>query len=366
MKKLVAAAMMLCLLLTGCTDWMDGSYHSTAPYVDENAQPAQQAVTVANYTQLRQALVELIASGRESGILSASGVNESFFQKNLPSVIRYVMAQDPIGNFAVEEITYELGTNGGVQAASVSISYNRNHAQIRRMSTRQDTQAALEDITAALADCAESIVLRVKAYSFLDIPQYLQDYADANPRLVMEMPQITVNTYPDSGADRVLEIVFTYQTSRDTLRAMKSYVQPVMDAAEMYVGGDTEQATKYLQLYTFLMSRFPCVERTSITPAYSILRYGVGDSKAFAQVYAAMCREAGLECLMVSGTYNGEARVWNMICVDGTFAHLDLLLSRASEYRTCSDEEMEGYVWDYSAYPQCAAPVSAEPAEPGV
>ncbi len=363
MKKL-ALATALCLLLTGCTGWMDGSYHSTSPYVDENAPPVQQSVTVANYNQLRQALVSLVSSGRESGILSGSGVDEEFFQTNLPRVIRHVLSQDPIGSYAVEDITYELGTSGGVPAASVSIIYNRNHAQIRRMPVFEDTQAALESITAALADCAESTVLRVENYSPMDIQQYLQDYADANPRQVMEMPQITVNTYPQSGVNRVLEVVFTYQTSRDTLRSMKSYVKPVMDAANMYVGGDTEEGTKYLQLYTYLMSRFPCVERTSITPAYSILRYGVGDSKAFAQVYAAMCREAGLECLVVSGTCNGEARFWNMICVDGTYAHLDLLSSQASQYRTCTDAQMEGYVWDYSAYPVCTAPEIPETTVP--
>lgn len=364
LKKLAAAMAVLCLVLTGCTGWMDGSYHSTSPYEDESTQNVQQSVTVSDYVQLRQALEGLVEAGRENGILTGDGVDEDFFQLTMPTVISYVLTRNPIGNYAVEDITYELGTNGGIQAASVSITYNRNHTQIRRMQTRQDMQSALENITVAMTDFDESIVLRVENYSAVDIQQYLQDYADINPRQVMEMPQLTVNTYPDSGSDRVLEVVFTYQTSRDTLRTMKNYVSPVFEAAKMYVGGDTEAGIKYVQLYTFLMERFPCVEQTSITPAYSLLRYGVGDSKAFAQVYAAMCREAGLECLVVSGTCKGEARFWNLISMDGGYAHLDLLACQAEEeYHVCTDGQMTDYVWDYSAYPVCEGRKEPEPPE---
>jgi len=355
-KKLVLI-ILLCVMLTGCTAWMDGSYHSTSPYVDGRTEPVQQFVTVANAVQLRVALESLVESGRESGILRGNGVDEEFFLNTLPEAIDYVLTQNPIGDYAVEDISYELGTSGGDQAASVSITYNRNHTQIRRMQTRGDMRQAGEDIQEALADCAESIVLRVRNYSETDIWQLLQDYADKNPRVVMEMPQLTVNTYPSTGTDRVVEVIFTYQTSRESLRTMKSYVTPVFDAAKMYVGGDTEPAIKYAQLYIFLMERFPCVEQTSITPTYSLLRYGVGDSKAFAQVYAAMCRDAGLECFVVSGTCKGEARFWNMICSDGVYAHLDLLACQAvEEYRVCTDAQMGDYVWDYEAYPQCIEP----------
>ena len=366
MKKLAAAILVLCLLLTGCTGWMDGNYHSTSVYQDESAQPVQQSVTVSDYVQLRQALESLVEAGRESCILSGNGVDEDFFQVNLPAVTGYVMSRNPIGNYAVEDITYELGTSGGNQAASVSITYNRNHTQIRRMKTREDSESALEDITLAMTNFDESIVLRVKNYSQIDIQQYLQDYAEENPRQVMEMPQITVNTYPDSGADRVLEVVFAYQTSRENLRTMKNYVSPVFEAAKMYVGGDTEAGIKYAQLYTFLMERFPCVEQTSITPAYSLLRYGVGDSKAFAQVYAAMCRDAGLECLVVAGTCSGEARFWNMIQTEDGYAHLDLLACQErEEYSVCTDEQMKDYVWDYSAYPVCVGRQEPDLPAPG-
>ena len=87
------------------------------------------------------------------------------------------------------------------------------------------------------------------------------------------------------------------------------------------------------------------------------MQHGVGDSKAFDTVYAAMCRQVGLECTVISGTRYGEARCWNMLTVDGTAYHVDLLnCSRIGSFQANSASQMYGYVWDYSAY--------ASPAEP--
>ena len=151
-----------------------------------------------------------------------------------------------------------------------------------------------------------------------------------------------------------MELQFVYQTNRDSLRQMQSQVKRVFEAAELYVIGDGAQRQKYSQLYAFLMERFDYQLETSITPAYSLLHHGVGDSRAFATVYAAMCRLAGLECMVVTGTCSGEPRVWNIIREGDTYQHVDLLrCNEQGRFREWSDAEMEGYVWDYSSYPQC-------------
>jgi transglutaminase-like putative cysteine protease len=100
------------------------------------------------------------------------------------------------------------------------------------------------------------------------------------------------------------------------------------------------------------MERFDYKIETSNTPAYSLLRYGVGDSKAFATVYSAMCRNAGLECQVVSGTRSGEAWYWNYILIDDIYYHVDLLADNESDaFYAMRSEDMIGYVWDYSVYP---------------
>ena len=112
------------------------------------------------------------------------------------------------------------------------------------------------------------------------------------------------------------------------------------------------------------MERFDYQIETSITPSYSLLCHGVGDSRSFATIYAAMCRRANVECQVVSGTKNGDAWYWNLICENGIYYHVDLLESSAAGYlRKLSDAQMDGYVWDYSAYPP-ADGITVSPEEP--
>jgi len=151
----------------------------------------------------------------------------------------------------------------------------------------------------------------------------------------------------------VIELSFTYQTSRETLRTMQAYVQPVFRAANLNVSAEEEELTKFNRMYAFLMERSDYRQETSITPSYSLLRHGVGDSKAFAVVYGAMCRDAGLDCQIVTGTRDGEPRTWNIVCVDGIYYYVDLLNSlNAGRLQLLIDDNMRGYVWDYSAYPE--------------
>jgi transglutaminase/protease-like cytokinesis protein 3 len=276
----------------------------------------------------------------------------------------YVKGSDPIGAYAVEEITYDLGISSGQMALAVDIQYIHNRTDIRRIVDCSGMDAARACIAKTLNNCEAGIVLRVRNYEETDITQLVQDYADEYPEYVMEQPQVTVNTYPEQGTDRVLELKFSYQTSREALREMQSRVHPLFSAAKLYVTGENAPGEKYAQLYAFLMERTTYEVQTSITPAYSLLHHSVGDSKAFAVVYAAMCRWAGLECMVISGTKDGDARFWNIICQDNVYYHLDLLQANSEGKFVChSDAEMQNYVWDYSAYPPCGIqPEATQPA----
>ena len=143
---------------------------------------------------------------------------------------------------------------------------------------------------------------------------------------------------------------------------MQTQVRKVFDSAVLYVSGDGEDREKYAQLYSFLMERYDYKIETSITPSYSLLRHGVGDCKTFAVVYAAMCRLSGLECLVVSGTRAGEAWYWNIVRDGQRYFHVDLLRSaQVGKFVELTDGQMEGYVWDYSRFPECSADASEPP-----
>jgi len=355
MKQRTAAPIVaLALLLSGCTGWLDGSYVSVKPHLEQTGWQEQQIVSVSNDQQIRSALSEMVESGAESGMLSVEEMDSAYVPSSMNLSIEYIMKNHPICAYAVEEITYELGTSGGVSAVAVQIQYIHGRSEIRRIKQVQGMEEAKELVGTTLQQLGSSVVMRVEDYEDMDFAQAVRDYADTNPAYVMEVPQVTANVYPEMGTVRVVELLLAYQTSAESLRSMQSYVQPVFSSAALYVSGEGEERVKFSQLYSFLMERNTYKVETSITPVYSLLRHGVGDSKAFAVVYAAMCRRAGLDCQTVSGTRRGEPWFWNIVCEDGIYYHVDLLQSHsAGTYRTLTDGEMAGYVWDYSAYPAC-------------
>jgi hypothetical protein len=217
-------------------------------------------------------------------------------------------------------------------------------------------------LAAALGGMETELVFYMEGYQNTDFAQMVESYARENPNEVVEIPRVGVSLYPDSGENRVVELSFSYQTDRDSLRIMQSHVQQIFESAKLYVSGVEEDEVVLSRLYVFLtggidVNRILGQNRdSSITPAYSLLRYGIGDSKAFATVYAAMCRQVGLECITVSGTRNGDAWFWNIVKDGERYAHVDLLRCAAAGYfQLRSDAQMDGYVWDYLAYPACGA-----------
>lgn len=350
-RSLAIMAGILCLLLCGCS-WMDGSYLSITPHQEQNSGIQGKDRAASNYLELRNALVDMVDGGVESAVINVAGYPQDLVDEGITNAVLYSKERYPLGAYAVDDISYEIGTGGGQPAISVNISYIHGRSEIRKIENASDMAAVREHVTNALNNCNDTVVVWVKAYEATDLVQTVEDYAKENPDIVMEMPQVAVGIYPDAGSSRILEVKFTYETSRESLRQMQQQVRRIFASAQLYITSDAENAQKYAQLYTFLMERFDYEVQTSITPAYSLLSHGVGDGETFATVYAAMCRQAGLSCQPVSGTKDGQSWHWNIIREDDTNYHVDLLrCSELGQFQLLTDDQMEGYVWDYTAYP---------------
>lgn len=364
MKRILLLTMALCLLLSGCANFLDSNYHNVTPNEEENSQTEEQIVSVSKFSQLCSTIADMVEEGREIGIISVAKYDQNRVAEDTAAAISQVMTTNPICSYAVEDIQFELGTSGAQPAIAVTIRYLHGRAEILRIPHLEDREQMEKVMAQAMDSCESGIVLYVENYEDVDYDQWVSYYATANPDKVMEVPDVTANIYPDEGKQRVVELKFTYQNSRDALQTMQSKVSSLFSAAVIYAGRDAEQTERFFKLYSFLMGLFQNYQyEISITPSYSLLQHGVGDSKAFATVYAAMCGKAGLECTVVTGTRAGEPWYWNIVCCDGVYYHVDLLISHQSDNLSfLTDEEMTGYVWDYSAYPMCGV-VEPEPTE---
>lgn len=350
-RRLIVLFLILSLLLSGCA-WLDGSYVHVTPHQEGGGEDQGEALSADTYSELIGILVDMVAAGKDGSVIYVGEYTGDALSRGLKAAGEYIRYSDPIGAYSVEDIAFEQGASSGKPAVAVSIEYRHTPTEIKRILRVADMEAAAASILKALQNCDSRLVMLIARYRQTDFDQLVQDLAMSYPEVVMEMPQ-TVETVYGQGSARVVELSFTYENSRDNLRQMQSQVRPVFDSAVLYVSGEGADSQKFGQLYAFLMERFEYKQETSITPAYSLLRHGVGDSRAFATVYAAMCRMAGLDCVIVTGTRQREPWTWNLVWDSGNVYHVDLLACNAAgAYRERTDEEMQGYVWDYSAYPE--------------
>ncbi len=330
MKRGLVCMALLCAMLLGGCSMMSGSYHSVTPHHEQLSGVQSDNLSAATYAELRNLLSDLVETGTESAVIYVPEYDQADLERGMKDAVRYISDILPLGAYAIDKVEYEIGTSAGQPAILVNISYLHGRSELRRIKQAANMEAAKIIIMKALADCDDSIVVYVDKYSNVDLVQLVEDYAVANPDVVMEIPQVAIGAYPEQGSRRVLELKFTYQTSRDTLRNMQTQVERVFASAALYINQNADEEQKYTQLYTFLTERFDYHLETSITPSYSLLCHGVGDARTFAMVYAEMCRSAGLSCKVVSGTRSGEAWCWNLICVEDVYYHVDLLSSSAA------------------------------------
>ncbi len=358
-RRLIGLFLGMALLLTGC-GWPDGSYHSVTPHREQSGSLRTENLTVSNYRELLDAMEALVSKGTETSIINAVNYESDLLEVHLTNATRHIRQVYPVGAYAVESLHYEVGSNAGKTAIALNFTYRHSPTEIRTIKKARNVEAVRKRIEETLDAFDTVLVIQMTNYEFVDVTQMVQTYALENPQKVMEIPQVTSEIH-GVGASRVLELMFSYQTGRDALRTMQAQVQPVFASAGLYVSGEGSEGQKFSQLYAFLMERFDYTVETSITPAYSLLRHGVGDSRAFATVYAAMCRAAGLECILVTGTRSGEPWSWNIIRQDDLYWHVDLLrCNETGKFVKLPDGKMTGYVWDYSAYPACEHPNDVE------
>ena len=195
-KASLAALVALCLLLSGCTGWMNGSYSSVHPFTDRGQQNNEQIVSVSSYSQLRETLADLVERSGESMLLNVQKLDQTRLAEDMQKAVSYVLENTPIGAYAVESITYEQGTRAGQDVLFVTAEYNHNRPEILRMKRARSMEDVKKIVSTTMDQCEARVVLVAENYFNLDLAQFVKNYAVENPDIIMEVPQVTVNMYP--------------------------------------------------------------------------------------------------------------------------------------------------------------------------
>jgi len=333
---------------------LEGSYESSAPHADQLTTAEDSSVIrVENYRELVSAVLYLVSQGREEGTIQLYNYTGEV-DADLTAACLEVATEDPLGAYCVDYIKHEYTRVVSYYQATVTICYRRTMEQVRSMVNVTGTRAIRSELQEALTQFAPEVVLRV-AY-FAEDEESLaalvrQAYYDT-PAAALGMPRINVSLYPDSGSQRVVEILLTYPEGEQDLRARSYELSETAEAiaAEYWTLPEEDVARAAAQALEARVVYDP----EGPSNAYDALAEGKANSEGLALTYALLCGGAYVgssgECEVIEGVVRddqgGEApRFWNAVTFSGT-ERLYLDPTR-EKYALYTAEELfdQGYRW---------------------
>lgn len=386
-KRALTALLAALLLLTGC-GLVRNSYVTVYEHRDpyaykeepttesetEQVEPTLQ--TASNYYAILSILRGFVSDGIEHGQFLIENYRGDL-EQDLQNVFHALKTEDPIGAYAIDYIDYFRTWKGSVCVVTVDAVYRRSTSEIEAIRPVRGNERAMAIIRETLDQLGTSVTLQISGYQEEDLVSSIHRYCLEHPNIIVQMPEISVSIYPETGNVRVVELHFIYDTDRDTLRGMQNEVESVLNSADRYARYAPEELTRLTLVFSYLTSRFPYTEDETDGSVYRLLCEGVGNSESFASITAYLCQRIGVSCIFVEGTrtvsvvdesgvlQSEEAPyVWNIVCLDGQYYHIDLQADALAGNETCTlliDEEMNGYFWNRDAYPTCSG-AETEPA----
>lgn len=369
MKRLLALAA-LCLLLesmSGC-GWIQNEYRVVSehkePSVQTEAETEPPIPTASDTNSLINVILEFVYEGSAQNRIDVTSFSGDVRQDIATAMVR--LAVEPVYAYAVDYTDYEVVEEDGGVYLKINMVYRRSAEEIAAILNVRNMDRAKTLICAALNDFDVAITMKIAGFSNIDYAAYVRQYCLENPCRVVEIPEVTVAVYPDSGPTRIVEMHFGYENSRDDMRSMLQNVSTVCASAGDYVQTADDDMQRLERLCEYLITRneYQPAE-TVLAPAFDLLCQGLASDAGFASVLYDTARRVDLECYLVSGTKDGQPCYWNIVNVDGKYRHIDLMAQwQADEAapKLYADADMAGYQWDTTAYPTCVS--DAAPVEP--
>ena len=370
-KRLFALCLCLSLSLTGCAAMLERDYLSVTPHARlPAAADDSTTVWVETYPELVDAIFSLVSEHRESGVIRLRNWKGNVRQ-NLSDACDEVSHDDPLGAYAVDRIKPEFVRIATYYEATVSIDYRRTAEQVASVNTVAGSGAIRGELRDALTSFVPETAFRVNYFDQAQGDDYIprlirQAYYDS-PAAALGLPEAVVNLYPESGQQRVVEVLFTYPEEPELLReksqALTSAAQVLVDPYRTGLRNSALIPVLYraLREHTGLGEAQDAplpAPSVSGSTAYAALVEGQADSEGLALAYKLLCDLAGVECTVVDGTLEGTPRFWTIVTVEqNVHRHVDP--SRA-EGLLLTDTQMSesGFVWDTQEYPSCGGSLS--------
>ncbi|UOO36995.1 hypothetical protein IZU99_06880 [Oscillospiraceae bacterium CM] len=375
---------LLSLLLTGalltaavgCASILNGQTSSVTRSVETVSPSPSGPVTADSYDTLVTAILGLIETREEKGDIRVD-IYTGDLKADVDRAVSDIPKNTPLGAYAVSSLSGSVTTTDAFNSVEVRITYkNITKEQLQNITTVSTERYLKSVLHTSLTNGAVTTAVNAKGLSLTSdaAKSLVTAVYNENPSDIVMLPTTSLAFYPDTdtGGDKIVVFTFSYRYGASTLKAMEktlqSAVERICSAVSGTRDGDILLALCQKLMVTVTYSTEPVMtaeEKTPIAPntAYDALITGVADSSGYARAFNALCDKLRIPCVIVSGTFAGQAHTWNIVTLDGHAYHIDV--SQCDENGIAAaflknDTEMKNssYSWDTAHYAVCDGPLT--------
>lgn len=354
-RRLLSALMCGCMLLSGCASMLERDYVSVTPHTSTTTDEGSSSVLrVETYQELVNSLIYFISSGAETGVIRLY-MDADLVAEQLRTARLEVLNKYPLAAYAVQNITFDVETLETFSETDIQLTYRRSKTQISSIVSATGISAVRSELASALKQFSPECVLRISYFDRDEtfIRTLIQQVYYAAPDTALEYPQLDVHIYPDSGVQRIVEVLFHYEADPTLLeeRAILLEQACIQLTEELPTSGS---ATDILSAASKAILAQGGYKADGGPTAYHALLDGGADCEGLALAMAAVCQTLDVNCQVARGLLNGEPHFWNVVSTENGWRHLDL-----SRYHTIggfyTDDiwRSHNYQWTETALPFC-------------
>ncbi|NLG52377.1 MAG: hypothetical protein GX541_00120 [Clostridiales bacterium] len=313
--------------------------------------PEGKVQSADNYGQLKAQILTLIEQAKTTGNIRLYDYM-SDVDAELPKACHEIITGEPLGAFAVDNITFEKTKILSYYDVKVNINYSRPTSEIlslKKAETAAEFESILRDTMLGF-EKQKAVLVNYYSEELFNPFEIREKVSFGFPDALYGGAEMKIKFFPENGIHRILLLTFEYSEDKEALQSKRKTANArILEIAESV--GD-KSAYEKLEYYFGLLSDVKYLDGAEAADAqtpYGVLFNKQGVSLGFAATFKKLCAESGINCIIIKGTYNNKTHYWNMISFDGGWYHIDAA-NPDGEYFMMKTGEMQNYDWNVMLY----------------
>jgi len=367
--------LILVIALSGCATILEDDRLTESLHpVMQPERPPEEQIEVSNYDELKTELLNFVVQHVNTGRIYATNYDGDV-TADAQVACREILNYDPIGTYALLDISCHATRIVSYYEVDVNIDYKRTKQQIESIVNVSTLRYLRTELLNVMSDYREEAVIRTTLnITTEDIIALVRETFYQNPRRTVMMPVMAVETFPVSGNDKIYELRFGYVERASILRQHGANLERyVRRNAELAVGeNDAEILLSLIENLTAASIYDAGTARTIsvhgaqnfAATAFGALVNGSAVGEGFAMAFKALCDELGFECIVVLGHLDGMIHAWNIVSLYGDHYHIDVAMCSVdgieSAFLKTDADFVERYSWNMEGTISCKGTLTYE------